>query len=206
MATIAHALTTKEKVKTQLGITGTDSDAQIESLIGYITDFIEGSCGGRRFKSTTYSNEQYDTEDCKRDLFLKQMPVTSVTSVEYRTGTVTNPSWITYNADNYIPYLKEAYIHFFASLGKTHLGLRVTYIAGFLIDFTNETNATLHTLPQDISGLATDLVCLMIQKKGTDGIQSQTTEGQSVTFTDPEKLMNSIHKSIIQKYTILHGV
>lgn len=206
MATIAHALTTKEKVKTQLGITGTDSDAQIESLIGYITDFIEGSCGGRRFKRTTYSNEQYDTDDCKRDLFLKQMPVSSVTSVEYRTGTVTNPSWITYNADNYIPYLKEAYIHFFASLGKTHLGLRVTYIAGFLIDFTNETNATLHTLPQDISGLATDLVCLMIQKKGTDGIQSQTTEGQSVTFTDPEKLMNSIHKSIIQKYTILHGV
>lgn len=206
MATIAHALTTKEKVKTQLGITGSDSDAQIESLIGYITDFIEGSCGGRRFKRTTYSNEQYDTDDCKRDLFLKQMPVSSVTSVEYRTGTVTNSSWITYNADNYIPYLAEGYIHFFASLGKTHLGLRVTYVAGYLIDFANETNASLHTLPQDISGLATDLVCLMIQKKGTEGIQSQTTEGQSVTFTDPEKVMNSIHKSIIQKYTILHGV
>lgn len=206
MTAITHALTTKEKVKTQLGITGTDSDAQIDSLIGYITDFIEGSCGGRRFKRTTYSNEQYDTEDCKRDLFLKQMPVSSVTSVEYRTGTVTNPSWITYNADNYIPYLPEGYIHFFASLGKTHLGLRVTYVAGYLIDFANETNASLHTLPQDISGLATDLVCLMIQKKGTEGIQSQTTEGQSVTFTDPEKVMNSIHKSIIQKYTILHGV
>lgn len=206
MTAIAHALTTKEKVKTQLGITGTDSDAQIDSLIGYITDFIEGSCGGRRFKRTTYSNEQYDTDDCKRNLFLKQMPVSSVTSVEYRTGTVTNPSWITYNADNYIPYLAEGYIHFLASLGKTHLGLRVTYIAGYLIDFSNETNATLHTLPQDITGLATDLVCLMIQKKGTEGIQSQTTEGQSVTFTDPEKVMNSIHKSIISKYTILHGV
>ena len=52
MATIAYALTTKEKVKEFLGITGTTNDALIDSLINYITDFIESYVGGRRFKET----------------------------------------------------------------------------------------------------------------------------------------------------------
>lgn len=206
MTAIAYAITTKEKVKSQLGITDSGNDTLIDSLIGYVTDFIEGQCGGRRFKSTTYTRQQYDTCAGHNDVFLKHLPVTAVTLVEYRTGALSNPSWVTYNADNYIPYLEEGYIHFFATLGDSHLGLGVTYTAGFLIDFSNETNATLHTLPADISGVATDIIAQMINTKGADGIQSQSTEGQSITFKNPADFVTPMHKAVLSRYTVNQGV
>ena len=158
MATVAHALTTLAKVKQYLGITVATHDALIESLINYTTDYIEGLCGGRRFKKATYTNEIYDSPDGDI-LFLKQYPLVSVATVEYRTGTIASPTYIAFNANDFAVYLLEGYLRFFSNFSAIQgnaQALRVTYDAGFLIDFTNELSAT-HNLPFDIAWLATEL-------------------------------------------------
>lgn len=203
MATVSYAITTKAKVKTYLGITDSASDDFIDTLINYVTDFVEGYCGGRRFLRSTISNEVHDTNNV-HNIFLKNYPVISLTTVEYRSGTFSSPTWNTYNADGYLLYGDEGYIYFAGMLPVVKQGIRVTYVAGYLIDWNNETNSSLHTLPLDLTAVATELVARLYQNRATDGILSQSTEGQSVTFMgnsgDISKYLNGLHASILGKY------
>lgn len=209
MSTVSYALTTKEKVKTYIGIaTGdTSKDALIDMLIAQVTDFIENFCGGRRFKSTSYveiydSNKQDGTIKGSK-LFLNQFPVTTTqttTVVEYRSGTPSSPQWVTYNNNAYLLYDKSGYIHFYSILPVIAQGLRVTYTAGYLIDFANEFSAT-HTLPFDLTMVATELVAQQLNIRQSQGIASQSTEGQSITFKS-DGAMTANQKAILRKYAV----
>jgi hypothetical protein len=199
MATIDYAITSKAKVKAHLGITDTNSDALLDMLVYYVTDFIEGYCGGRRFKRGTVSNETHDTDNI-HNVFLRNFPIASLTSVEYRSGTVSSPVWNTFTAEGYLLYGDEGYVHFFSKLPKVMQGIRFTYVAGFLIDFANDTDSALHTLPYDLTWVATELVARLFTNKGTDGIKNMSTEGQSVMFADPGQFLNGLHASILGKY------
>jgi uncharacterized phiE125 gp8 family phage protein len=200
MAVVSHALTTRTKVKSYLGITDSSSDTIIDELINYSTDFIEGLCG-RRFLSTTYTNEVYDAKGTSR-VFLKNYPITTLSAVEYRAGTPSTPNWVAYQVDNYLLYGKEGFIRFYSQLPFIQQGLRFTYTAGYLIDFTNEGNTTLHTLPFDIAMVATELVAKMHDNKKSQGVTSMTTEGQSVTFASAADFITPAHKSIIGSYSV----
>lgn len=198
MTVVAYALTTKQKVKDLMGITDTTSDAIIDSLINGITDFIESYCGHRRFLSTEYT-EVYDGRK-QNKIFLNQYPVTEVTAVKYRSGLVSNPTWVAYDANSYLPYLKEGYIHFYANLPEVPQGLQVEYTAGYLIDFTSEFDTDDHTLPFDITLVATELVAKQMNFRNAQGIESQTTEGQSITYSPKLKDLSSDHKTILNRY------
>lgn len=199
MSTIAYAITTIAKVKAQLGITDSSKDSLLEALVNQVTTFIEGYCGGRRFKTHTNSNEVHDTEG-GHSVFLKDFPITELTTVEYRSGTYSSPTWNTYSPDGYLLYGAEGYVRFAGKLPKVPQGLRFTYIAGYKIDFTDETDVTKHTLPFDLTGVATDLVCRMYLGKDNQNISSLSTEGQSVTFETPDKVMSPMHASILDNY------
>lgn len=197
MATVAHALTTKEKVKTYLGISGTEKDAVIDQLIGGVTAFIEGYCGGRRFKSTSYVEIK---DGGKSTLFLDQHPVTALTAVEYKSGTVSDPVWNTYDENSYEQYLAEGYLKFYGKLPDAPRSMRVTYTAGYLIDFTNEFTGT-HTLPFDLTMVATELAAKAVNNGPSDGIISQSTEGQTVQFDSATiGSLSRTHRNILDKY------
>lgn len=200
MATVAYALTTKEKVKAHLGIASatTTYDSLIETFINQVTDFIEGYCGGRRFKETTYTAEMYDS-DRQFKIFLKNFPVTTLTSVEYRSGTIASPSWVTYTNEGYLLYSGEGYVHFFGRLPKIHLGIRFTYVAGYKIDFTNELTST-HTLPFDLTMAATMLCAKIYNRRQSEGISQMSTEGQSISFAGVSGEMDQTVKEILDKY------
>lgn len=199
MATLTYALTTKAKVKDYLGITSGDTskDALIETMINQVTDFIEGYCGGRRFLRTTYT-EDYDTKRTKSKIFLHQFPVSALTSVKYRGGTPSTPVYTDYGVDGYLLYDKEGYIQFLSYLFDSPKGLRIVYTAGYLIDFTNELTST-HTLPFDLTGIATDLVTSKFNTKDSAGIQEMSTEGQSVSFST--RSLTAEQKEILGKYS-----
>jgi hypothetical protein len=199
MTAINYAITTKEKVKTLLGLSGSTNDALIDLLCAQVTDFIEGYCGGRRFLSTTHSNEVHDTENV-HNIFLNHYPITSLSAVEYRTGTFSSPVWASFIADGYLLYGDEGYVYFAGKLPAIKQGMRFTYVAGYLIDWANETNIANHTLPFDLTGVATALAGRMFSSRGTDGIKSQSTEGQSVTFNDPDKFLSETDKYILGRY------
>ena len=193
------ALTTRQKVKDMLNITDTSKDTIIDELITYVTTFIKSFCGGRQFLSASY-DEQYDSFRYRRKIFLRQYPVTAVSNVYYRGGTPTNVVWNNYLADGYLPYLNEGYIHFDAQLPKVHLGLRVVYTAGYLIDFTNEFDSTHHTLPEDLTLCATELVVKLLNTGKAMGILEETTEGQGVKYGYKMRELDDMHRNILANY------
>lgn len=199
MASVAHAITTTAKVKTYLGISSSTDDALIDQLVSYATDAIEGFCGNRRFKRTTYTNELYDA-DGQRDLLLRQWPASAVSAVEYRAGSVSSPSWTAFPADDFLTYLAEGVIGFLAPLPRVRQGVRVTYDAGYLIDFTAENTPASHNLPFDLCLVATELAAKLYEGRKALGVATMATEGQSVTFADAQGALTPAHKTILKRY------
>lgn len=198
MATVAHALTTKAKVKLQLQIPDatTTHDNFIDATIAYLTDWFEQACGGRRFKRTTYTNDIYDCNGGKR-VYFKQWPASSVSAVEYNSGSYSTPNWVAFDANSYTVNLAAGYIEFVSELPVYAQYVRLTYAAGYLIDFTDEYNTAVHTLPFDIAGLITDLAVKAFNMRNASGVKQESTEGQSITYSD--KLADE-HVAVIAKY------
>ena len=147
----------------------------------------------------------YDTPNGDK-LFLKKYPIVTLTSLKYRTGLVSVPTYVEFNADDYLLYSEEGYIKFFAnfaSLNGFEQGIRVVYDAGYLIDFTAITNPALHTLPLDLTQLANELVGFEFNRRTSQGISSETTEGQSITYNTrlSENDLSAAQKMIISNYT-----
>lgn len=199
MASVPHALTTTAKVKTYLGISSSDFDAVIDAAVSYATDVVEGYCGNRRFKRTTYANEVYDA-DGQRDLLLKQWPASAVTAVEYRAGSPATPSWTAFTTDDYLSYLESGILGFLAPLPRVRQGVRVSYSAGYLIDFTQENTPAAHNLPFDLCLVATELAAKLYEGRKALGVTTMATEGQSVTFADAQSAFTPAHKTILKRY------
>lgn len=200
MATLPYAITTKEKVKLLGGISGTTNDTLIDMLIDQVTDMIESICG-RRFFSTEYTDEEYDSPDQGDKIFLKNKPITELASVQYRGGTISSPTWIDFDANSYLLYGARGYVKFFTVFTKGYLNLRFTYTAGYLIDWAEDDDPEAHTLPRDLTMVATQLVLAAYNKRSSGGIQSQSTEGQSITYADISKDdLNDYQKSVINRY------
>lgn len=199
MSTVNYALTSRQKVKDYLGITDTSTDAFIDALINQATDFIENFCGARRFLSTTYSNEVYDSRR-GRCIFLNQFPVTNLATVEYRGGTVSNPIWNTYTIDGYLLYGKSGFVKFYAMLPEVSQGLRFTYTAGYLIDFTNEGDLTKHTLPYDLTQACTALCAEEFNVRKTLGLSLLSTEGQQVRISDKARELAGNVMTTLRRY------
>lgn len=195
------ALTTRDKVKDYLGITDTNSDAIIDELITYATQFVKSYTGGRQFLAQDYV-EMYDSFRYRRKIFLKQIPVNSLSLVEYRGGTPTNVVWINYNADGYLLYQGPGYVHFYAMLPEVHLGLRMHYNAGYLIDFDNEFDPAQHTLPADLTSVTTEIIAKIYNTRKAAGILQETTEGQSVSYSFKARELDDSSRNILAQYKV----
>lgn len=203
MANRTKDLTTTAKVKTLLGITSATNDALIDQLVMWATDFIEGYTN-RTFKEATYSNEIYDGGEpnqsggFRNKLMLKNFPVSAVSVVEYMSGSYSAPTWNTLSADYWVLYGDEGYIQSLAgNFARGFKNYRTSYTAGYKIDFTNELTST-HTLPFDITMLATQLVAKIYDKRFSEGKSNETVEGQAISWRSelaPEQ------KSVLDSYT-----
>ena len=197
MSTLTNALTTKEKVKSYLGISVATDDTMIDMLIDQSTSFIESYCGGRKFLSQSYT-DIVDTKGGNK-LFFYQFPVSTLTSVEYRSGTPSTPIWSIFNVDTYLLYDKAGYVGFFGNLPKLMQAIRLKYTAGYLIDFANEGTAT-HTLPVDLTMACTMLVAHYYTNRQASGMSMVKTEGQEVRFKDTSDALPSAVKQILGNY------
>lgn len=193
-----YALTTTARVKDLLKITVTDHDTILTRLIADCTDFIENATN-RRYKQTTYTNELYD--GCyvdgtqKRTLVLNNAPLISISSLQYRTGAKSNPAWYDFQTDNYQEKLSTATIRGYMPAGIQNI--RCSYVAGYLIDFTNEYDITAHTLPHDISGLCERLVMRRFKKRDSEGRSTDSFNGSGVTWSE---LLDDADKMTIADY------
>jgi|CXWL01.1.fsa_nt_gi hypothetical protein len=181
MAILAHALTTVARVKARMEITASTWDSLIAELINGATDFIEGECGGRRFKSTAYTNEVYDREKDQELMMLRNWPVTTLSAAQYRPGSISSPSWTSINADDY--QLVED-----GKFGVVEVNLelygrntvRFSYTAGYTIDFST---ASGH-LPYEISDFCERLAVWAFKRRNSDGKVSEASQEASHSWRE----------------------
>jgi len=166
-------LTTRDEVKTYLGVAGTDDDDLVDALIAATSEAIETYCG-REFASQTHT-EYHDGRGAER-LIVNHRPVVSVTSLhddparEFAADSLIDP-------DDYIVYEDAGIIELCGSRGFFALpgaffsdGLRnvkVVYGAGY------------DSAPSDVA-LACKLVTAALYhrgKQGADGIRSENHAG-----------------------------
>jgi hypothetical protein len=127
------ALTTTERVKSRLSITSTDFDDLFDSLILAVTARIQ-QMTGRRFIQATYTHEMHDGSDAygypRRTIIPQNAPIQAVLSVEYRSGTNTNPRWTVLNPDFYTVNKRSGLIHF-ETIEPGRQNIRITYVGGY---------------------------------------------------------------------------
>jgi hypothetical protein len=131
----SYALTTKERIKDRLGITVTDFDTVIDRLIVSVSERVERMCG-RHFIQATYSNELYDGSDpvygsCRELLIIKNAPLLSISSVEYKTGLNSSPTWVAFTEDQYDVDMDLGVLYFFAPLPAGRRNIRISYTGGY---------------------------------------------------------------------------
>jgi hypothetical protein len=128
------ALTTKERMKARLTLSGTGFDSLLDQLILGATARIQ-QMTGRRFIQGTYTNELHDGTDIsgtyRQYLIMKNGPVQSVSSVQYNAGSNSSPSWTDIDEDYYDIDLSTGVIAFKGFMPAGKQNVRVTYTGGF---------------------------------------------------------------------------
>lgn len=160
------ALTTKERIKNRLDITVTGFDTLLDNLILAVTARLE-QMTGRRFAEGTYTNELHDGSDglssIRTFLIVKNAPVQSIASIEYKTGTTSAPGWTAFDEDYYEIDYDAGVVHFPTGLPRGFRNIRVTYTGGF-------------------SSFAVGISAFWIFNVTPTG----TVDGSNLTFTLPE--------------------
>lgn len=184
MSLPSHALTTLSRVKNRLGIADatTTFDTVLERAIMIATSMIESACSDRRFYTTAHAQEVHNVEQGQTVLYLYHWDVTALTLVEYNYGTPGTPAWTTLVADNYalMDGGKNGRVRLYTGYQGIN-AIRVTYTAGYLIDWANEFSAT-HTLPFEITDLCERLAIAKFNKRTDEGKSIQSSQEMSITW------------------------
>lgn len=194
-----HALTSLARLKQRLTITSVDLDPVLERIINAATGYIEKHCN-RRFKKTTYTNEVHTVHARGQDMIaLKQVPVVTLTSAQYRAGTPSSPSWTSFIADEFelVEDGKSGLIRIYGGVPYGTNSIRFTYDAGYLIDFTDPTNPSLHTLPDELSDMCERIAVKLWKRRESEGKAQEAFEGGSVTW---ETLLTGDDQDILDQY------
>ncbi len=185
-----YALTTLDRVKDKLSIDKPGKDIVLGRIINSVTDWIENQCN-RRFLNSTYTNELYTVRGQRETIvLLKNSPVTNLGAVQYRQGSVGSPVWTAYTNNDYelVGDGSSGMIKFYTYLNQGLVQgvntLRIaSYTAGYLIDFKNFGNKTLHTLPAEITELAEKLVTKWYQRREHPGKSSESFNSNTITWS-----------------------
>ena len=200
---LAYALTTVARVKDRMQITVSDNDSVLQRLVNAVTDFIEGETG-RRFKETTYTDEVYSFEDRQAILAVRNIPVTALSDLKFRAGTPSQPNYTSLSTDQYelLENGQTGLIQLYGMIfGNVVNVLKVTYTAGYKINFSNAGDAgdatPTHTLPADLTDLAERLVVRWWKRRELGGKLSEGLQGGSIQWKD---LLDSEDVETINRY------
>jgi hypothetical protein len=183
---LPYALTTTQRIKDRLGITTNSPDVVLTRLINGVTDFIESYCE-RHFVKEAYSNQLHIVrEESQRYLLLQHSPVLQINYFEWRAGTISNPSWEEFMTDQY--ELEgdgsSGVIRVYGGMPRGTNMVRVSYVAGYLVDWENVGDLSKHNLPADLTDLAERLVIKMYNRREKTGIKNESFNNANVFWND----------------------
>jgi uncharacterized phiE125 gp8 family phage protein len=180
-----EALTSVADVKEILGITGTAQDNLITRNINYATKIILNYCGVSSFNSTAYV-EYYDGIG-GNELVLRNKPVITMTSVEWRDEAGNNASFTTLDAEDYFVDTDAGIIKALVNFGSSFHSWKIAYTAGYA------------TIPDDLAEACARMAAF-VTENGTAGTSIKSKqEGQrkveyfdSTTATGNASLIDSL--------------
>jgi len=177
--------TTAEKVKARLSNYQDEWDELVDDVVRQASARIETYCE-RVFGRATYTQEIYDGVNSNgqpvQRLFLKQFPVVSIATLEYRSSKAATDTWAAYNAYDYDIDLPAGILTLVGDTFPSGLrNVRITYVAGYLIDFTDEENTSVHTLPADITWAATEIALRIFNNRQRAGEASENNGGSTIS-------------------------
>lgn len=196
---LPNQLTSKARVKSRIGITVADHDDVIDRMINGVSSMIESYCN-RSFKRATISNEVHSINARGMDmLMLKQAPVISLTSVQYRAGSPGTPAWTSYGADD-VEISGDGSSGLVRMYGSFPYGtntVRASYVAGYLIDFTDIDDPVKHTLPADLSEICEQIVVKYFKRREHEGKLTESFNGGSIAY---DREMTPDQKMVLDRY------
>lgn len=189
MATLAsYALTTVADVKELLGIDAgnTTKDNLIIRKINQATGMIEGWCGkspDQHFASATYTNEEYDGTGSPQ-LILRNRPVTSITSLQFRNSGQNVDDWDDFDTETYFTdtaSLAAGVVDLTYNISSGFNRFRVTYVAGY------------STIPHDLAEAAAMIAAFLVDN-GTTGtaVKAKTQGPKKIEYYDTSQSADSI--------------
>lgn len=173
MATlVSYALTSLANLKEALDIKVNADDDLLKNIINRSTDVVENYCGGRRFASTTHTNEEYDGNG-RYYINLKHYPVTALTTYQRNYGTVGDTDWNSLEGD-YIKLVSDTtdgpgQVYYIGGFLKGVRNYRFTYTAGY------------STIPNDLEEACIILATYMYNARKSTGLKSETLGEYSYT-------------------------
>lgn len=203
MALLSYALTTVARVKTFMGISVATYDTVLEYMVNSVTDFIENYCD-RRFKETTYTNEEYDGNGTKK-LLLKQYPVDTAgtLTLAQRDSIDNNSSWTTIDSEDYFVKANGLIEYANGFFHKYPLHYRMTYTAGY--DYDNAASYLSDVGAGDLEWACWELVRNAFENRKTpDNVKSESLADYSITYMDIT-MTNGRIKEVLDKYKRPYG-
>lgn len=185
MPLVSYALATLGNAKTFLGITNSDKDEVLEMLINQATDYLETKCG-RRFASTTYTEQEYDGNGTV-ELKLQQFPVITFTTLQKNRATDNSDDWETVDTDDYWVENETGIITKTSKFYKGKFNYRATYTAGYA------------TIPYDLQYACLTIVSETLNRRSAMGIKAESLGDHSITFESLYQ-SNAVLKDIVSNY------
>lgn len=114
------------------------------------------------------------------------LQVNGVINLQWRAGTpATQPAWFTFIADQYelLDDGKSGGIRMYGFMPSLRDNMiRVSYWAGYAIDWENAGNGTTHQLPADISNTVENLVVRAFKRRQIPGKSGESLDGATVSW------------------------
>lgn len=119
---------------------------------------------------------------------------------QWRAGTPSNPTWTDFIADQYqvVNDGKAGVIRLYGWVPMTQDNMiRVTYQAGYPVDWNNAGNGTTHLLPADITDTVENLVVRRFKRRINAGKSTEGLEGATTTW---DKELDTEDDAVIGHY------
>lgn len=167
------SIITKEDIKQHNDIDTNEDDELLDLYINGITEFLENKIG-REIEKNEHT-EYFNGDEIGGCVILKNSPVVSITSFQYRTGSYSDPTWNDFNEDYY--QLDEDGIIEVDTMYSGKRNIKVVYNAGY-----DDDDEDYESIPYSLKLAAMKLVSKIYNKKLSEGYKVEEVSNARIEW------------------------